>query len=163
MNVRIGFDLDGVLINNTDYNGHFEEYLKRLGKPVIKLDINRIIQNGKHDVYIITGRSADTLAVTRQTVKNLFPGFDLSNLIMANPFTNSEIDARFRNPCEYRRYIAHCKSHWLKKLKISYYIEDNPLIIRLLKEWQATYEYNYCVIDVSQVLFVDELMNSFGR
>jgi len=156
--MRIGFDLDGVIFENIEYKGNLEEYNNLLLKPLLRLDINHVIAS--HQVYIITGRAKDNYHVTRKTIHLLLPNFNLDNLIMVNEFDSLKIDGVFLNTFTYMNYIAIRKFRYLDSLKIDYYFDDNPLIIKVLSS--AEHMSKYKVIDAKNTLMVNKILNNLG-
>lgn len=159
--MKIGFDLDGVLFEPIEFNGDLPAYNRQVESPKVKLNINRILNNTRHEVYIITGRSIDIADITRKTVKDAFPNFDTAKIIMANNYHSGQIDKVFRYS-DYRYYIACQKFEWLKKLRLNYYFEDNPIIIDLLHGWQRQQKTDCLVVDIRCKVFVGELIDSLS-
>jgi len=155
--MRIGFDLDGVLFESIEYNGNLKEYNNQISKPKLRLDIDRLLCSNKHDIYIITGRAKDNEGITRKTLKLFLPQFNLNNLIMVNEFDSSKIDIAFSDVVSYRTYIAVRKFIYIIDLKLDYYFEDNPLIIKILKNVEN--KSGYRIIDVNDVSSVNKILD----
>jgi len=155
--MRIGFDLDGVLFDHIQYNGNLKEYNTLISKPNLRLDIEKILLSRRNDVYIITGRAIDNEAITRKTISLLIPWFNLNNLIMANEFNSLKIDGVFLNVEAYFNYIAIRKFKYIDSLKLDFYFEDNPVIIKILRSAESIS--NYRVIDVHDISLVNEILD----
>lgn len=154
--MRIGFDLDGVLFEHIQYRGDYPRYVEQISKPMLRLDISKILENRNFTVFIITGRSKDTLMVTRKTIRSLIPTFPLDNLIIANEFDSTVIDGIFLDADVYLHYIAVRKFKYLDMLKLDYYFEDNPLILKVLD--MAKSLSNYKLIDAKNGFLVNSIL-----
>lgn len=154
--MRIGFDLDGVLFQSIEYNGNLKEYNNQISSPKLRIDIDKLLCSDKHEIYIITGRAKDNEGITRKTLKLFLPQFNLNNLIMVNEFDSSKIDIAFSDVVSYRTYIAVRKFIYITDLKLDYYFEDNPLIIKILRN--AENKAGYRVIDINDVSSVNRTL-----
>lgn len=143
--MRIGFDLDGVLCDidivtlhlihklSPDAERVAEKYYYVSRKPLLN---PALFMNEDDECFVITGRHAGLISITEAWCARHVPNAKGVYVVGPPPSYYHE-NARVDNPDIWKKYLedsVKSKVDKIKELNIGVYIDDNPTVVKRLRE-----------------------------
>lgn len=129
--MKIGFDLDGVIVSCDSYIWG----LAQGNEPVLKLALEeakpvlnpRLFTSEKDEIYFITARSPAFDEITKRWCKHFFPDVTLVSVVVP-PWKDSN------GWDKWYTIVARMKANIINDLKIDVYFEDMPVTVKHLRK-----------------------------